>query len=233
MKDENLPIHIKSPFVIIVFLVFAVPLQSWGQENIVTARPTLSVGPWTLPENSFQWEQGISYGNGAENIIFDGFFRAAISQSTEIRFAIANLEKNVAVFGAKWMMIKPENGKLGVGWSLSMGVYDNQFRVVGYRVAMNKLLAPNLVGFFNVGRAGDGFFGDLTLAYGMGERWTFIGEYWHHENWQQIQTGVTFLIDSETQVDINGGMLFNAQSDIILGIGFSRRFKMKYTRSDD
>lgn len=207
--------------------------NTFAQENIATARPTLSVGPWVLPENTFQYEQGAQYVDIAgEEWAYDGFFRAAVSKSTEIRILVPSLEYKFATFGVKWMMIQPEGNKPGVGFSINMSSVGDNFIVSGYRVAVNKKLTDNLVGFVNAGKAAGGYFGDFTLAYGLGDKITLIGEYWHHENWQQIQTGITYLINSETQIDINGGWLFDAANDYTIGVGFARRFKMKYSRED-
>jgi len=219
---------------LILITYFLFSYQSHAQESIATARPTLSVGPWVLPENSFQWEQGAFYADETQgdNYFYDAFFRASISKSSEIRILIPTLRSKFAVVGWKWMMIQPEGRKAGVGFSVSMRSDGNSLRVAGYRVAANKRLSDNLVGFINVGKAGNGYFGDVTLALGLSDRITLMGEYWHHEEWQQLQSGITFLINSETQIDLNYGLLFNASSNYTIGIGFARRFKMNYTRDD-
>ncbi|UXX80242.1 hypothetical protein N7E81_03900 [Reichenbachiella carrageenanivorans] len=219
-------------FIVLLFAVFLFH-NTQAQESIATARPTLSVGPWVLPEHSFQWEQGAQYVDiKGEEWAYDAFFRASISKSAEIRVFVPTLEHKVAAFGVKWMMIQPEGKKPGVGFSVNMSSFGDNFVISGYRVAVNKKLMDNLVGFVNAGKAAGGYFGDFTLAYGLGDRFTVVGEYWHHEDWQQAQTGLTYLINSETQIDINGGLLFNAANDYTFGVGFARRFKYNGPRND-
>lgn len=218
--------------IVSLFLIF-ISHNIKAQETIATARPTLSIGPWVLPEHSFQWEQGAQYSDiEGEEWGYDAFFRASISRSTEIRILIPTLESRAAVFGVKWMMIQPEGNKPGVGFSLNLANQNGGLTAVGYRVAVNKKLTDNLIGFVNTGYASGGYFGDFTLAYGIGDKITVMGEYWHHQDWKQIQTGITYLINSETQIDINGGWLFEAANDYTIGVGFARRFKMRYSRED-
>lgn len=234
-KDLNMnTIDFNAKLLLGIIFTLLLSQNSWAQENIATARPTLSIGSWVLPENSFQYEQGAQYVDiSGENWAYDAFFRASISKSTEIRILIPSLEYRFAALEVKWMMMKPEGNKPGVGFSINMSSFGDNLVVAGYRMAIEKSLTDNLVGFINVGKLGDGFFGDLTLAYALGDKVTVVGEYWHHEEWQQIQTGITYLINSETQIDINGGLLFNAANDYTFGVGVARRFKMKYTREEN
>ncbi|MEP2026500.1 MAG: hypothetical protein ABJH98_18725 [Reichenbachiella sp.] len=233
-------IRLKSIVLIVSICTIFLSQNSLAQENIATTRPTLSVGPWVLPEHSFQYEQGAQYVDvSGESMAYDAMFRASLSRSTEIRVMVPSLEYKFATFGVKWMMLQPEGNKPGVGFSVNMGTKVNasdseqNFQVLGYRVAVNKKLSDNLVGFVNAGKAGDGYFGDVTLAYGIGDKFTITGEYWHHEYWQQLHTSFMYLINSETQVDINGGYLMNAVGDYTIGIGFARRFKYNGPRNDN
>lgn len=233
-------INLISKLFIASLLIVLISQQAIAQENIATARPTLSVGPWVLPENSFQYEQGAQYVDGlGENWAYDAFFRASISRSTEIRISVPTLEHKYATFGVKWMMIQPEGNKPGVGFSVNMGTRasseepNKNFQVLGYRVAVNKKLTDNIVGFVNTGYGAGGYFGDFTLAYGMGDKITLTGEYWHHQDWQQAHASFIYLINSETQIDINGGLLFNAESEYTIGVGFARRFKYNGPRNNN
>ncbi|SMD35247.1 hypothetical protein SAMN04488029_2416 [Reichenbachiella faecimaris] len=218
--------------VVSLFLIFFAHNVN-AQETIATARPTLSIGPWVLPEHSFQWEQGAQYSDiEGEEWGYDAFFRAALSRSMEIRILIPTLESRAAVFGVKWMMLQPEGNKPGVGVSMNLANQNGELKVVGYRVAVNKKLTDNLIGFVNAGYASGGYFGDVTLAYALADKITITGEYWHHEDWKQLHASFIYLINSETQIDLNGGYLIDAGNDYTFGLGFSRRFKYNGPRND-
>ncbi|WP_422360706.1 hypothetical protein [Reichenbachiella sp.] len=207
--------------------------HTMAQESISTERPTLSIGPWVLPENSLQWEQGAQYSDIKGNEwAYDAFIRASISRSAEIRFLVPTLESREVIAGVKWMMVQPRDGKLGVGFTMDVGNENGGLNLVGYRASFEKSLADNLTGYFNTGYTSGGYFGDLTLAYGIGDKVTVTGEYWHHEDWKQLHTSFIYLINSETQIDLNGGYLLDAGNDYTFGLGISRRFKYNGPRND-
>lgn len=226
--------HLRTKLLIILLsFSFAIHTAN-GQESISTERPTLSIGPWVLPENSFQWEQGAQYSDIQGNEwAYDAFIRASISKSAEIRFLVPTLESREVIAGVKWMMLKPQDGKLGVGFSMDVGNEGGGLNLVGYRASFEKSLTNSLTGYFNTGYTSGGFFGDFTVAYGIGEKVTVTAEYWHHEDWKQLHTSFIYLINSETQVDLNAGYLIDAMNDYTVGIGFSRRFKMNYSRDNN
>ena len=225
----------------ILILTLAVSNNSFSQENISTARPTLSLGSWVLPEHSLQWEQGAGYLDGFDDWLYDSFFRASLSKSTELRVLIPTLESKAAVLGLKWMAVKPEGNKPGIAFNLDLSSVgqEDDFRVISYRVIIEKALTDNLTGAINFGKLGNGYFGDLTLGLSLGDKFGVIGEFWYHEDWQQAQSGITYLINSETQIDIYGGLLFGASdegsglaSKYTFGLGFARRFKLNYDRDE-
>ncbi|WP_420580083.1 hypothetical protein [Reichenbachiella sp.] len=226
-------IFFRSKLLLFSFGLLLVTQHTIAQESISTERPTLSIGPWVLPENSFQWEQGAQYSDIKGNEwAYDAFIRASISKSTEIRFLIPTLESREVIAGLKWMMIKPQDGKLGVGFTMDVGIENDVLNLIGYRASFEKGLTDNLTGYFNVGYTSGGYFGDLTLAYAIGNKVTVTGEYWHHEDWKQLHTSFIYLINSETQIDLNGGYLLDAGNDYTFGLGISRRFKYNGSRND-
>lgn len=228
----NIKVRIALSLLFVAVVGFLAPLHA--QETIATARPTLSIGPWVLPENSFQWEQGAQYSDAAgEAWAYDALIRASISKSAEVRIIVPSLAHRYASLELKWMMIQPNGAKPGVAFSINMGTNSNQeksgdnFNILGYRVAISKSLSDKLLGFVNAGYTSDGYFGDLTLAYSISNKLTVSAEYWHHEDWKQAHTTMSYLINNETQIDINGGLLFDTSSDYTMGIGISRRFNYK------
>ncbi|MEO9965878.1 MAG: hypothetical protein ABJF11_08825 [Reichenbachiella sp.] len=235
MIIKHIPIKLLFAFLLLGFFTHSLS----AQETIATARPTLSIGPWVLPENSFQWEQGAQYSDiDRDEWAYDALIRASLSRSTEIRISIPTLEDRFATMGLKWMMIQPEGNKPGIGFSINMGSKSNSneggnsFKVLGYRVAVNKNLSDKLVGFINAGYTSGGYFGDFTLAYALIDGLTATAEYWHHQDYKQVQSTVSYLINSETQIDLNGGLLFDAGNDYTFGFGLSRRFKYTGSRNN-
>lgn len=187
-----------------------------------------------IPEHSFQWEQGAQYSDiKGDEWAYDALLRISMSNFAEVRIIIPTLEDRKALLEMKWMMIRPDGNKPGIGFLLTMGTKpdeiepDQSFSILGYRIAIEKQLTDRLTGVINTGYGSDGFFGDLTLAYGLSDRIAVMGEYWHHQDWKQIQSGITFHINSETQVDINGGLLFDTGNDYTVGFGIARRFIYK------
>lgn len=225
-----------SKISVLLAIFFTITFYSrsvWAQENIATTRPTLSIGPWVLPEHSFQYEQGAQYSDiPGDEWAYDAFFRAALSRSTEIRVLVPTLESRTAVVGLKWMMLEPQDGKLGIGWTVDFASENGDLSLTSYRLAMNKSLSDNLMGFFNTGYGSGGYFADVTLAFGLGDKITVTGEYWHHEEWKQLHTSFIYLVNSETQIDLNGGYLIDGVNDYTFGLGLSRRFKYKGSRNN-
>lgn len=226
-------IRIKFPFklVLAAFVIICFTQGIRAQESIATARPTLSIGSMVLPEHSFQWEQGAQYSDiDGDEWAYDALLRISMSNFAEVRILIPTLEDRLALLEMKWTMIHPNGSKPGIGFSLTMGTKDNQeetgesFKILGYRVAIEKYLTDGLTAMVNTGYASDGYFGDLTLAYSLSKKFTVVGEYWHHQEWKQIQSGITYLINSETQIDINGGLLFDTENSYTVGFGIARRF---------
>lgn len=212
-----------------VIICFSFGLKA--QESIATARPTLSIGSMVLPEHSFQWEQGAQYSDiDGDEWAYDALLRISMSNFAEVRILIPTLEDRLALLEMKWMMIKPNGHKPGIGFSITMGTGGSQeesgenFKILGYRMAIEKYLTDGLTAIVNTGYAPDGYFGDFTLAYSISNKFTVAGEYWHHQDWKQIQSGITYLINSETQIDINGGLLFDAENNYTVGFGIARRF---------
>lgn len=211
--------------------------ETKAQESIATARPTLSIGSMVLPEHSFQWEQGAQYSDiPTDEWSYDALLRISMSNFAEVRIVVPTMEDRLALLEMKWMMIRPEGNKPGIAFLLTMGTKDSEdvpgesFKILGYRVAFEKQLADGLTGIINTGYGSEGYFGDFTLGYSLSDKLSVVGEYWHHQEWQQLQSGIIYLINSETQIDLNGGLLFGAGNDYTFGIGLSRRFIYRDSR---
>ena len=84
-----------------------------------------------------------------------------------------------------------------------------------------------MTGFLNLGEIEEGYFGDVTIGITLTEKIGTFVDAFVHEGFQKYSTGITYLINNDTQIDINGGVLTNTTSDYSIGIGFARRFNFK------
>ena len=216
----------------VVLILFTSVLHSWesfAQENMATARPTSAIGAWTLPANSFQFEQGFTY--ITDTLILDGIYRLSFSNIAEIRFG-TNYGSDKIGFGAKVMLLDPEMHKTGVAIKLAV---DGDFIVQDFRFIVTQTLTDRFSIFGNVGlNPGGRWYGIALLNIGLGDKFATYLEGDFRDGFQQYNTGLTYLINSETQLDFSAGLLMNNSEHFgydngaYVGIGFARRFKFDH-----
>ncbi|MEN8251320.1 MAG: hypothetical protein ABFS32_20480 [Bacteroidota bacterium] len=190
---------------------------SFAQENIVTSRPTQSIGAWTLPANSFQFEQGFTYGN--DTLTLDGFFRLSFSSIGEIRVLTYYGSNDVNV-EAKAMLMQPDDNKPGVAMKVSLGT---NLVVNDFRLIVTKKLTDRFEIVGNVGQSLGTWYGIALLGVGLNDKMSTWVEAYYEGGYQQYNSGLTFALNSETQLDINFGLMDYEKGYI--GVGFARRFK--------
>lgn len=61
-------------------------------------------------------------------------------------------------------------------------------------------------------------------AEGLGAYAGYAGFYDEMENQNYLEGGVTYLVNSNTQVDLNGGLRVDGQDELFVGFGFAHRF---------
>jgi hypothetical protein len=192
-----------------------------AQENIATARPTSGIGAWTIPANSFQFEQGFTYVN--DTLVLDGLFRLAVSKIGEIRVLTLYGSDHI-VFGAKVMLLNPATNKTGLALKLSI---DSDFRVLDFRMVATRKINDTFSVIGNVGVIPGGrWYGIALLNIGLGDKFGTYVEGFFRGSYQQYNTGLTFLINSETQLDFSTGLINNNSGYI--GLGFARRLKFDH-----
>jgi hypothetical protein len=194
---------------------------SFAQENIATARPTSSIGAWTIPANSFQFEQGFTYVN--DTLVLDGHFRLAVSKIGEIRVVTLYGSDHI-VFGGKLMLLDPAQHKSGLALKLSI---DSDFRVLDFRMVATRKLNDRFTVVGNVGVIPGGrWYGIAALNIGLGDKFGTYLEGVFRGSYQQYNTGLTYLINSETQLDFSTGLINN--NEVYVGLGFARRLKFDH-----
>lgn len=205
----------RRELLILLTLVF-IALKSYAQEPIATERPTQSIGHLVLPANSFQFEQGFTYKDTLE---LDGFFRLGVSDIGEIRLLTYYDSPQVTV-GAKVKLLKAKEYRPG----LAVRVEMTDFKVSDYRFIYDQKLSDNFSTVVNFG-GGNKFYGIFLLNYSFAERFATYLEAYFEDGYSQFNTGLIFAIDSETQIDLNAGLMNYDQGYI--GLGFARRFMFK------
>ncbi len=215
-----------APIVAILIAFTLYSKISIAQDNITTTRPSSSIGAWTLPSNSFQFEQGFTYVN--DTLVLDGFFRLAVSKIGEIRMLTLYGSDNI-VFEGKVMLLNPAEHKTGLAMKISV---DQGFRVLDFRMIATQQLNDRFTLVSNVGvNPGGRWYGIVLLSIGLGDKFGTYIEGVYRDGFQQYNTGLTYLINSETQLDISTGWInnnnafFGFDNSAYIGIGFARRLK--------
>ena len=193
-------------------------ISVYGQGTIGTERPTISTTSHIIEKNSFQFEQGFTHMNN--DLLFDGLFRLAVSERGEIRLLTSYLD-NSTYWGAKVNFLKQSDFKPGISAQATFGEFSN---LTDFRVSWDQKISDNISSTFNVGK-GQNYYVVLALGYSLNEKTGAFIEGYYDDLLQQFDAGVTYLIDSETQVDINGGVITGGQAYI--GVGVARRLLFK------
>ncbi len=200
------------------------PTLLLAQGTIGTERPTTSTSSHTVSKNTFQFEQGFAFWN--DTTVFDGLFRVAVSKRAEIRLFTA-YGANSSFIGAKVNLWEQHEYKPGIS---IQGSFGSELDLVNFRVSWSQKITEKLGSTFNVGK-GDIYYAVLALGYSLGDKTSVFIEGVYDNKVQQFNTGLTYLINSETQIDITGGYLSNNTYFIALGI--SRRFLYKQNKPSD
>lgn len=202
---------------LIVLLAFT---GNWvfGQGSIGTERPTISTTSHTIEKNAFQFEQGFTYMNN--NLAFDGLFRLAVSERGEIRL-LTFYEDNSTYWGAKVNILKQDDFKPGISMQATFGGISN---LTDFRVSWAQKITDNISSTINVGK-GLNYYVVLAIGYAFNDKTGAFVEGYYDDVVQQFDAGVTYLINSETQVDLSGGLLNNNQAYISVGV--ARRLLLK------
>jgi len=213
-------------FVIFFGALLIYSQKTIAQDNIATARPSSSIGVWTLPANSFQFEQGFTYNN--DTLILDGFFRLAVSKIGEIRL-LTNYGSDYILVEGKVMLLNPAEHKTGLAIKVSV---DQSFSVQDFRMIASRQLNDRFSIVSNVGLSPGGRWYLIGLLnIGLGDKFGAYIEGVYRDGFQQYNTGLTFLINSETQLDFSTGLInnnsefFGFDQRLYLGVGFARRLK--------
>ena len=189
-----------------------------GQGSIGTERPTTSTSSYTISKNTFQFEQGFVFWN--DTTALDGLFRVAVSKRAEIRMFTSYGSKSTYL-GAKVNLWEQNEYKPGISIQGSLG---SELNLQNFRVSWSQKISDRIGTTVNIGK-GDIYYAVLALGYSLGDKASVFIEGVYDDKVQQFNAGATFLIDSETQIDLSGALLSTDQYFVALGI--SRRFLYK------
>jgi hypothetical protein len=204
-------------FVTIVLGLIFISNNVYAQDPIATERPTQSIGSLVLPGNSFQFEQGFTY--KSDTLELDGFFRLGVSDIGELRL-FTYYDSPLVTIGAKVNLLKDKNYRPGIAIRVEL----TGAKVSDYRLAIMQKLSEQFSATINVGYT-DTSYGILAIGYSFADRFGAYLEGYFEKDYTQLNTGLTFAVNSETQLDINTGLL-NFDGGY-LTVGFARRFMFK------
>ena len=197
--------------------LFLIGNKVYAQDPIATERPTQSIGSLVLPANSFQFEQGFTYKN--DSLELDGFFRLGISDLGELRL-LTYYDSPLVTIGAKVNLLKDKNYRPGIAIRVEL----TGAKVTDYRLAIMQKLSDQFSATLNVGYSYTTY-GILSVGYSFADRFGTYIEGYFERDYTQFNTGLTFAVNSETQIDINAGLIDLDAG--YLGVGFARRLLIK------
>ena len=200
-----------------VIMLFLLSNKAFAQDPIATERPTQSIGSLVLPGNSFQYEHGFTY--KTDTLEIDGFFRLGISDIGEIRLFTYYDSPSVTV-GAKVKLLKEKNYRPGIAIKADL----TDAKITDYRLAISQKISNQFSATINVGYTFTTY-GILAIGYSFADRYAVFIEGYFENNYQQFNAGITFAINSETQLDLTAGVLDYESG--YLTLGFARRFMFK------
>ncbi|GEM_PF-3510259 len=206
----------KPLFLVVATIFFSSPLLFAQVDPIATERPTQSIGSLVLPANSFQFEQGFTF---TDTVVLDGFFRLGISELGEIRL-LTYYDSPLVTVGAKVKLLKAKNYRPGIALKLDI----TGGRVTDYRVAILQKISARFSATLNLGY-GQQFYGILAIGYGFADKFGVFLEGYFENAYTQFNTGLTFALNSETQLDVTAGLMDMDQGYV--GVGVARRFLFK------
>ena len=204
-------------FATAVFGLIFIGNNVYAQDPIATERPSQSIGSLVLPGNSFMFEQGFTYKN--DSLELDGFFRLGVSDIGELRL-LTYYDSPLVTIGAKVNLLKDKNYRPGIAIKVDL----TGAKVTDYRLIIMQKLSDQFSANLNVGYSSTTY-GILYIGYSFADRFGAYLEGYFENDYNQFNTGLTFTANSETQFDINAGLIdFDAG---YLGVGFARRFLFK------
>lgn len=207
----------KKSLLVVCFLLIGLG-STLAQGTIGTERPTTSTSSYTLTENTFQFEQGFVFWKDTTTL--DGLFRVAVSKRAELRL-FTLYGSNSTFLGGKVNLWEQVDYKPGIS---IQGSFGNQFNLVNFRVSWSQKITEELSSTVNIGKAKI-YYAVLALGYSLGDKTSVFIEGFYNDKIQQFNAGLTYLIGTETQLDLSGGVLTNDQ--YFVSVGIARRFLYK------
>jgi hypothetical protein len=122
--------------------------------------------------------------------------------------------------GAKVRVLKAKNYRPGIAFKLDL----TGGKVTDYRIAIMQKLSDSFSASLNFGY-GQNFYSILAIGYGFADKFGVFIEGYLENSYTQLNTGLTYLLNNETQLDITAGLLdFDGG---YISVGVSRRFMFK------
>jgi hypothetical protein len=127
------------------------------------------------------------------------------------------------------MLLDPARHKTRLAARISL---NQGLKVVDFRMIVTQKISDRYSIFGNVGiNPGNRWYGIVLFNIGLGDKFSTYLEADLRDGFQQYNTGLTYLINSETQLDFSMGWInnqstfFGFNDSAYIGVGFSRRLK--------
>ena len=198
---------------IVPLLIFS--LSVGAQESIDVQRPTMTESNTVISPKMIQAENGSVYSN--DSMSFNTFVRFGVTERLEFRVA-SSFDSPFITFGGKVFISEGKKALPGLSFAMDYSLLKG---TQNYVLSATGAPTDNLFYTLNFGNDRD-WWGIVLLGYSLGKAAIF-GEYKLHENYEQINAGITYIIKGEVQLDVHGGLI--DYKDPYVGAGFAFRLK--------
>lgn len=204
-------INVMKNIIYFLFLLI-VSGSSYGQETIDAQRPTLTESNTIVGSKIIQAESGSTYAD--DSLGFNTFVRFGLNERLEFRMA-SSFDSPFITFGGKVFISKGDKIIPGLSFALN---YNPMYGTQNFVFSATGAPTENLYYTINAGNDSQ-WWGIALVGYSFGNVSVF-GEYKHHEDFSQVHAGVTYVVNGEVQIDINGGVIDNNTPYIGAGVAF-------------
>jgi len=198
--------------ILFVSVLFLLVSTSQAQETIDAQRPTMTESNTIVGQKVIQAENGSTLIN--DSLEFNTFIRFGLTERLEFRIA-SSFDSPFIVIGGKVFISEGKKALPGLSFALD---YDLMSGVQNYVFSATGAPTESMFYTLNFGNDSD-WWGIVLAGYSLGNTSVFA-EYKYHENYEQLNGGITYVIKGEVQIDVHGGLIDYKTPYIGAGISF-------------
>lgn len=193
-----------------------------AQETIDVQRPTLTESNTTIAKGVIQFENGTQFDINSNTMGYSVFARFGTTEKLEFRLASDLMSPQFDLSG-KVLLFKRKNNIPGLATTLAVNPWSG---ITDWRLSATNGIGEKLFYTLNLGNNHD-WYGIALLGISIGNNGAFFGEYQYHElGISTINSGATYIIKNEVQLDAHWGLNADASGSYpYVGAGISFRVK--------